>query len=273
MAIKGKKKRKAGGRPKAAAPKREVVVPKIPLWSRKGFQLSLAAIIALIVGLGLGYGFGNQAVIQAADAASLAKRNASVALQTSVDSALSLAGQASETGFVAFPELDQALLDADSDASPSTVIKAAKRVAAKAGEATKQLQAIPVDNLGEGLPEADVDELSSIRDGLAHGTALYDQAGESLLRAAKSSRADRTALMGASQRLSDTARVVFNAAYGRYQALLLGTAVVLPAPAVDPNAPGGVIIPEGVVPEGAVPPGSALPPGSDPAGGLPPPGS
>ena len=252
MAIKGKKKAKSGRKPRAAAPKREVVVPQTPLVSKRWFQISAAALATLLLGLGLGYGFGNQAAEDDERSADAARVKSIEAIDAAATGALKGTGTMDGATFAPFPELAAAMEDGDTGAGS----KAAKD-AKQAAESLTQVQLEPISG---GLSADEVAQVQESFGLLIQGMELFRQAGDTLA----SSGGDPKQIAQARD-LAASADAVSRFAYQEIARLKVDAGLI--EPPLDPQQMAEQAAQQGIpgqIPEGV--PVPTQPAGQPPAG-------
>ena len=276
MAIKGKKKPKSGGRrPASPAPKREVVVPKTPLWSRTDVRIGVATVVALLLGLGLGYGFGNQASEDAASANEAQLKKAFTAYQEQIDPILATVGTATGGGFDVLPDVKTAITSLQSGDDHAKAMKDLQQASKDAKTAIAGLSQIDGAALGGGLPQEDVDDIVGSKQAMADGLELLQQA-------AHLAEAGDPASIQAANQLGELGGSIFQQGYQRFIASTINAKVTLSTqnlqgPDLSSGVPGSLVPGPGGVPGGApggVPPqipvgpdGQPIIPGQPPASG------
>lgn len=252
MAIKGKKK-KSGGKAKAAAPRRPVVPPKPRLLARKGVQAAGASLLALILGLVLGWAFWHGTPAPRALTKEESSRVSNA--QTTIEGALAAVGQpSSPSDFVAFPDLATSL-DGFKRGSTSAedLAKVARQASGAAKAASTQIAGLDVTKITKGFPSQTGERLKAAQEDLKQALRLYETSSGMLVRATAAGGKERDSLVADATALRSNAQELMNIGF-RYYALVLEAAGLQPTSAVPPGISG-------------LPQGNPLPGG---VGGLPP---
>lgn len=255
MAIKGKKK-KSGGKAKATAPRRPVVAPKPKVFARKGFQVSVASLLALICGLFFGWAFWHGSPGVRALTKAESQRIASA--RTAIDGALTGVGRAAPpANFVALPDLATSLSNfTQGKMSDKSFGKLAQQSASSAKAASTQIIGVNTTKIATGLPVQTIDQLMVAQDDLAQALSLFQTSSEMLYRATKASGKERASLISDAQTIRGNADDLISKGY-RFYLLVLRAAGLQSA--LTASAPGIGGLPPG---QTGLPPGFTLPTGA-----------
>lgn len=232
MAIKGKKKTRSR-RPKPAAPKQAIVVPKKRFLSRRWVQVCMASVVALAVGLGFGYGFGKQSDTSRKAEIKDKERKAATAYRDGIEEALEGVGtQDPSTGnLVVFPELTSAASELRRAGSDASVAKIATESAAKAKSAAKKISEIDLAELvgaDSGLPAAFSAPLFESQGDMSNAIEIYKEVAISLERAVQSEGSVRAGFAASAKRLAELGSDAFADGYEDYISVQIEAGIYRP---------------------------------------------
>ena len=232
MAIKGKKRTRSR-RPKPAAPKQSVVVPKKRFLSRRWVQVTAASLMALAVGLGFGYGFGKQSETTRKGAVRAKEREAATEYRDKVDAALKGVGSPDPaTGeFVVLSDLSSGIEGLKGGGSDGAASRTAAESASKAKAAAKEIDQVDLTKLVEtdtSLPAAFTAPLFESQGDMAKGLELYQQAALNLKRAVQNDGTARSGFISAARKLSELGAAFFADGYEDYVAAQIEAGVYTP---------------------------------------------
>jgi hypothetical protein len=221
MAIKGKKKSQKSRAKRPSAPKPVVVVPQKPFLSRRWVQVTAAAIIACLFGLGFGYGFGkqdrvNETAAQKSNAETVVKAYAKL-----LDDNLKGVGSydVSQHTFVAFPALKAAAATiTKSSTVDSASVKDAAGVVDVAQKAGTALQGdILTKIIGDKkIPDNVRTELTNSQKRITQALALYVHAATDLKVASVTTGNAKSQALASAGQLTEIAGSLISDGYNDY---------------------------------------------------------
>ena len=230
MAIKGKKKHKSTKKARPAGPKREIVVPKTPLLSRRWFQNTILAVIVAVFAAGLGYGFGKQSADTEAAASATALRTSGTKFGTFVRDSLEGTGDVQETSYQPFPEFAQEVENPGPNAAK--VAKDARKAASDAFDALNELD-LPA--LNAGFDDSQLAQAQETVGYLGYAMALYTQAATRVEQAMSLEGAAQQQAFTEAKNLTGTAGQLATLAYTAMVRQLIDSDVIQPEPALPPG--------------------------------------
>jgi len=265
MAIKGKRKRKSTARkPRTSAPKPVVVHRKQPLLARRVVQLTALGVVALVVGLLLGWGFGRESA--PSSKLSTAGKKQVEQFTQKIEPVLSTLGTPSGDSFNVLPDLFAATGEFEGGKiSDSEFRKMAAAALKQAQGAADTLNGLDVGSSASGLPEQTLADMSNARDELLWSLRLYGEVADMFVRATSMAGKDPTAMVNKALDVRAAADPVFQAGFASYQRVLAsaetGSAESPSTPAAPPGGqfPSGIPFPSGVPLPSTVPGGAQNP--------------
>ncbi|MEX1047727.1 MAG: hypothetical protein WD757_02045 [Actinomycetota bacterium] len=232
MAIKGKKRTRSR-RPKPAAPKQAIVVPKKRFLSRRWVQVCIASLVTLALGLGFGYGFGKQSETTGQAEIKATERKVATAYRDQIEQALKgIVTQDPSTGdVVTFPELSSAVDGLKRPGSNAKTAKIATESASQAKVAAKEISEIDLADLvgtDAGLPAAFTAPLFESQGDMSNAIEIYKEAAINLKRAVQSEGSARSGFAASARRLSELGSDAFADGYEDYISMQIEAGIYRP---------------------------------------------
>lgn len=220
MAIKGKSKSRSA-KAVTRGPKPAYVPVTKPLLARRGFWIGVACVLGALLIAGLWYGFAKQASQNREDELAAERVSAVDEFGNDLDPILATVGQPlAPVGWSSFPQLEDAVAQLESGgAEDAAIVDTGSSIAGTARTAWGAMQDIDGAAIvrDRGLDEAFVILILGAQDTLVQSLKLYEQVGELVATAARTSEGpQREALIERSRGTIDVARALFEDGYGRY---------------------------------------------------------
>jgi len=243
MAIKGKKK-KSGGRATAAAPRRPLVAPKPRLLERKGVQIAAGSLLALVIGLILGWAIwhGSSDQVRALTKAESARI---AGAKGTIEAALTGVGRVvPPANFLAFPDLATGLDSFNrGKISSASFAKQAQQAGVEAKAASARIGGLDMTTIAKDLPMQTGVQLLTAQEDIKQALLLYEQSAQMLDRATTASGQERAYLISAATSLRASADELMSRGYKYYLLVIraagLQSAGTTGAPIDVSGLPGG----------------------------------
>lgn len=238
MAIKGKSKSHSHSKKTVAAGPKPAYVPvKTPLVRRRGFWISLAAVVAVVSVAGIAYGVAKDRTRTREEALAGRLRTAAVTYQSEVDPILATIGQASPpSGFTAMPSLGPALSDLNGGkGKPSAAADTATTAGGQAKTAYEALGMIDVTSIivDRGFDQGFVLFMINSQTRMVAGLKLFEQTASLITQAAGLEGDQQTQLLDSASGVLALANSTFNDGYSDY---------------IQAQSEAGTFQPSGIVP-------------------------
>lgn len=228
MAIKGKRRARATRRGIAAAPRPHLVIPRKPLFRRRGVQVTLAVLLVALIGGLVFWGLRTRRSNEI-----LAREREDVSsFGTFVEEVLQrrAVGQAVVTQYLILPEMEGALDRVRTGrGNQDQLVEQAQAWSTQAAGAADDLAAL----------QPDLGELREARNLMRRGLDLYSSAAESLAVAARLEGNPQKNLIAALESQIRAASDVWDMGWGKLTTARARLGILNPAPLPPPGQPGG----------------------------------
>ncbi len=257
MAIKGKGKTRR--RTVTGGPKPVYVEPPRPLWRRRWFQLTTAAVVVVGVAVAL----TSSLLVKGANDRKQKERNIVGQFSTLVVGAMQPIATPFQDSYIPFPDLTRAfsqLQGGGDNLDTGKIVTTANSNAKLALQAFNAISQIPTSDLVAGHPG--LLDLIDAQNFLTQSLKLYQQVAEILKDAAQATGDERTTLVTQAQGLLPVGATLFQDGFQKINNLKAELGI--PAPLAPPPAPGSLTGPTG--PTAATGPTGATAPTTAPSG-------
>jgi hypothetical protein len=229
MAIKGKRRTRATRRGIAAAPRPHLVIPRKPLFRRRGVQVTvglvlLAGITALVL-VGLSTQRRNRQIA--------AEREDASSFSAFVEEVLSrrAVGQPFLTDYLILPDLGTGMSQLKAgEAQEGQLAEQARGWSTRAAEAAEDIAEL----------EPEMAELREGRNLMRRSLELYSATADSLVVAAGLEGRPRRELIASLEKQLLAAAQVWDIGWGKVTTVKAGLGILEPAPLPPPGQPGGL---------------------------------
>ena len=228
MAIKGKRRTRATRRGIAAAPRPHLVIPRKPLFRRRGVQVTLGVLLlALIGGLafwGLRTQRNNQRLAREREDASSFGVFVEEVLQRRA------LGQAVLTQYLILPELQPTVAQLKAgQGREEQIVEQARTWSTQAAGAAEDIAEL----------QPDLGELREARNLMRRALELYSSAANTLAVAARLEGGQQKSLIGSLERQLTAAGEVWDIGWTKLASARIRLGILNPAPLPPPGQPGG----------------------------------
>jgi hypothetical protein len=229
MAIKGKRRPRGTRRGVASAPRPHLVIPKKPLFRRRGVQIFLVVLLVALAGGLVWWGLANQR----SQRELAAQREDASSFGTFVEEVLRrrALGQPILTDYLILPELRAAVEQLRAgQGNDERLVEQARSWSEQATEGAQ--------DIGELQPE--LPELREARNLMWRALQLYAGVADSLVAAPELQGKVRRDLLAALEKQIDSAEKVWDIGWGKLATVRARVGILEPASLPAPGQPGGI---------------------------------
>jgi len=240
MTIKGKKK-SAGRKSRASAPKPAVVHRKRPVYARRGVRAALGGALILVAGVVLGGALGRATAPSSPKLSDQGQKQVRT-FEEKIDPILTELGWTGGSSFTLFPSLHSAVDGFEAGTiSDAEFRKWATAAAEQTQSASDALNALDMESLVKGIASPTSDEMLVVESGFLRSVALHHNVADMLTEAANMHGKDREVMVRSAVEVLTTAEALFKGSFAGYQAIV-GQISPTSTPAANlPQAPGAPV--------------------------------